>query len=63
GFVARRRNVTPGILIDGVLEITEGLSHTDEIIVRGQTLLQDGAKINIVERQPPLAAASPGSAS
>ncbi|MDR3159997.1 MAG: efflux RND transporter periplasmic adaptor subunit, partial [Spirochaetaceae bacterium] len=39
GFVARRRNVTPGILIDGVLEITEGLSHTDEIIVRGQTLL------------------------
>jgi multidrug efflux pump subunit AcrA (membrane-fusion protein) len=58
GFAARRRNVTPGILIDGVLEITEGLSPTDEIIVRGQTLLQDGAKINIVERQPPL----PGSA-
>ncbi|MDR2747091.1 MAG: efflux RND transporter periplasmic adaptor subunit [Treponema sp.] len=62
GFVARRRNVTPGILIDGVLEITEGLSPTDEIIVRGQTLLQDGAKVNIIERQPPLAAALPGSA-
>jgi multidrug efflux pump subunit AcrA (membrane-fusion protein) len=63
GFVARRRNVNPGILIDGVLEITEGLSSTDEIIIRGQTLLQDGAKVNIVERQPPLAAAPPGSAS
>jgi multidrug efflux pump subunit AcrA (membrane-fusion protein) len=62
GFVARRRNVSPGILIDGVLEITEGLSPADEIIVRGQTLLQDGAKINIIERQPPLAAALPGSA-
>jgi multidrug efflux pump subunit AcrA (membrane-fusion protein) len=62
GFVARRRNVKPGILIDGVLEITEGLSPADEIIIRGQTLLQDGAKINVIERQPPLAAASPGSA-
>ncbi|MDR0642040.1 MAG: efflux RND transporter periplasmic adaptor subunit [Treponema sp.] len=62
GFVARRRNVSPGILIDGVLEITEGLSPADEIIVRGQTLLQDGARVNIIERQPPLAAASPGSA-
>jgi multidrug efflux pump subunit AcrA (membrane-fusion protein) len=58
GFVARRRDVSPGISIDGVLEITEGLSPTDEIIVRGQTLLQDGAKINIIERQPPLSAAS-----
>jgi multidrug efflux pump subunit AcrA (membrane-fusion protein) len=59
GFVARRRNVTPGILIDGMLEITEGLSPDDEIIVRGQTLLEDGAKINIIERLAPLAAASP----
>ena len=62
GFVARRRNVSPGILIDGVLEITERLSPADEIIIRGQTLLQDGARVNIIERQPPLAAASPGSA-
>jgi multidrug efflux pump subunit AcrA (membrane-fusion protein) len=62
GSVARRRNVSPGILIDGVLEITEGLSPADEIIIRGQTLLQDGAKVNIIERQPPLTAASSGSA-
>jgi multidrug efflux pump subunit AcrA (membrane-fusion protein) len=60
GSVARRRSVSPGILIDGVLEITEGLSPADEIIVRGQTLLEDGAKINIVERLPPLTAASSG---
>jgi RND family efflux transporter MFP subunit len=62
GSVARRRNVSPGILIDGVLEITEGLSSTDEIIIRGQTLLQDGAKVNIIERLPPLTAASSGGA-
>jgi multidrug efflux pump subunit AcrA (membrane-fusion protein) len=62
GSVARRKNVSPGILIDGVLEITEGLSSGDEIIVRGQTLLEDGAKVNIIERLPPLTAASSGSA-
>jgi multidrug efflux pump subunit AcrA (membrane-fusion protein) len=63
GFVARRKNVSPGILIDDVLEITEGLAPEDEIIVRGQTLLQDGAKVNVIERLPPLTAASSGSAS
>ncbi|MDR3192836.1 MAG: efflux RND transporter periplasmic adaptor subunit [Treponema sp.] len=56
GHVARRRNVTPGILVDGVLEIREGLSPKDEIIVRGQTLLDDGAKINIIDRLAPLGA-------
>jgi multidrug efflux pump subunit AcrA (membrane-fusion protein) len=54
GYVARRRNVTPGILVDGVLEIREGLSSRDEIIVRGQTLLDDGARINIIDRVTPL---------
>jgi multidrug efflux pump subunit AcrA (membrane-fusion protein) len=58
GFVARRRNITPGILIDGVLEIAEGLNPRDEVVVRGQTLLQDGARVNIVERIPPLGAES-----
>jgi multidrug efflux pump subunit AcrA (membrane-fusion protein) len=56
GYVARRRNVSPGILIDGVLEIREGLSSKDEIIVRGQTLLDDGARINIIDRVTPLGA-------
>jgi multidrug efflux pump subunit AcrA (membrane-fusion protein) len=56
GYVARRRNVTPGLLIDGVLEIQAGLTPKDEIIVRGQTLLDDGARINIIERIAPLGA-------
>ncbi|MDR0730261.1 MAG: efflux RND transporter periplasmic adaptor subunit [Treponema sp.] len=58
GFVARRRDITPGILIDGVLEIQAGLEPRDEVIVRGQTLLQDGARVNIIERIPPLGATS-----
>ena len=53
---ARRRTVVPGILIDGVQEIQQGLSPNEEIIVRGQTLLEDGARINIIEQFAPLSA-------
>jgi multidrug efflux pump subunit AcrA (membrane-fusion protein) len=52
--VARRRIVKPGILIDGVLEIQQGLEPNEEIVVRGQTLLEDGVRINIIDRVPPL---------
>jgi multidrug efflux pump subunit AcrA (membrane-fusion protein) len=54
GAVARRRSIIPGILIDGVLEIQQGLSPYEEIVVRGQTLLEDGSRINVVEQTPPL---------
>jgi len=49
-FAARRRLVQPGIMIDGVLEITAGLRSGEEFIIRGQTLLNDGALINVIER-------------
>ncbi|MDR0997560.1 MAG: efflux RND transporter periplasmic adaptor subunit [Treponema sp.] len=54
GYVARRKNIVPGILVDGVLEVRDGLSSRDEIIVRGQTLLDDGVKVNIIDRVTPL---------
>ena len=54
--VSRKRLVVPGILIDGVLEIIKGLTPNDEIIIRGQTLIEDGSRINIIERVAPLAA-------
>ncbi|MDR2417695.1 MAG: efflux RND transporter periplasmic adaptor subunit [Treponema sp.] len=54
--VARRRVVTKGILVDGVQEIQSGLSPNEEIVVRGQSLLEDGSRINVVERVAPLAA-------
>jgi multidrug efflux pump subunit AcrA (membrane-fusion protein) len=55
-WIARKRIVTPGILIDGILEVQEGLKADDEVIVRGQTLLDDGVRINIIDRVAPLAA-------
>jgi RND family efflux transporter MFP subunit len=54
--IARRRVVTPGINVDGVLEIRQGLSPDDEIVVRGQTLLEDGARINVIDHVAPLSA-------
>jgi len=54
--VARRRVIVPGIHIDGVLEIQQGLAPDEEIVARGQTLLEDGSRINIIERIAPLSA-------
>ncbi|MDR1252086.1 MAG: efflux RND transporter periplasmic adaptor subunit [Treponema sp.] len=56
GSVARKRVIVPGILIDGALEVQQGLSPNEEIIVRGQTLLEDGSRVNIIEQLAPLAA-------
>jgi len=51
---ARKRNVVPGIIIDGVMEIQQGLAPDEEIVIRGQTLIEDGSRINIIERLAPL---------
>jgi multidrug efflux pump subunit AcrA (membrane-fusion protein) len=55
-YVAKKRLVTPGILIDGALEIQGGLKPNEEFIVKGQTQLNDGSRINIVEKTAPLGA-------
>jgi multidrug efflux pump subunit AcrA (membrane-fusion protein) len=54
--IARRKIVRPGILIDGVLEIAEGLAPDDEVVIRGQTLLDNGARVNVIDRVEPLSA-------
>jgi len=54
--VVRRRVITPGILIDGVMEVQSGLGPDEEIVIRGQTLLTDGAKVNVVEQIAPISA-------
>ena len=54
GFMAVKQTVIPGIQIDGILEVQQGLKPGDDVIVRGHTLLEDGARINIVERTAPL---------
>jgi multidrug efflux pump subunit AcrA (membrane-fusion protein) len=52
--VARKRTIVQGITIDGILEVPQGLSANEEIVIRGMSLLEDGSRINIIERQSPL---------
>ena len=52
--VARRRNIVQGIVIDGVMEIREGLSPNEEVVVRGQSLLDEGSRVNVIERLAPI---------
>ncbi|MCL2205437.1 MAG: efflux RND transporter periplasmic adaptor subunit [Treponema sp.] len=51
--VARRRDVVPGIMIDGLMEVVHGLNADEEVVIRGQTIIYDGARINVVYRTPP----------
>lgn len=40
--------VTKGISVDNKVEITKGLEVGDEVVTKGQTLLNDGSKVNVV---------------
>ncbi|GAB1483279.1 efflux RND transporter periplasmic adaptor subunit [Treponema sp.] len=54
--ISKRQTIVPGILIDDKLEVREGLAAGVEIVVRGQTLLEDGSRINVIDRIAPLGA-------
>jgi multidrug efflux pump subunit AcrA (membrane-fusion protein) len=54
--ISRKKIVVPGISIDGALEIQDGLNPDDEVIIRGQSLLEDGVRVNVVDRTTPLSA-------
>jgi multidrug efflux pump subunit AcrA (membrane-fusion protein) len=45
GDVARKRPVTVGMREEGMIEIVEGLSESDEVVVAGNRYLSDGARI------------------
>ncbi|MDR1411027.1 MAG: efflux RND transporter periplasmic adaptor subunit [Spirochaetaceae bacterium] len=53
-LVARRKLIVPGITVDGVMEVAQGLRPDEDVIIKGHTLLEDGARINIIDRVPPL---------
>lgn len=44
----RMQQITEGISVDNFTEVTSGLSVSDEIVIKGQTLLNDGSKVNVV---------------
>jgi multidrug efflux pump subunit AcrA (membrane-fusion protein) len=47
--IAVKRPVTSGILVDGILEIAEGLSPNEEVVVKGQSLIEDGSRVNVIQ--------------
>ncbi|MFP3514563.1 efflux RND transporter periplasmic adaptor subunit, partial [Peribacillus sp. SIMBA_075] len=47
GEIAKLTEVTTGKSSSDSIEITNGLSAGDQIVVKGQTLLQDGSKTSI----------------
>lgn len=52
--IVQRRIVVPGISIDGILEIQYGLAPNEEVVVRGQSLLEDGVRVNVIDRLAPI---------
>jgi membrane fusion protein, multidrug efflux system len=46
--IVHLHEVTPGIHVDDKIEISGGLNVGDEIVIRGQSLLNDGSKVNIM---------------
>ena len=58
--IVKKKNIVPGIIIDGTMEVQSGLTQDDEIVIRGQTLLDEGSRVNVIERIAPLGAAPSG---
>jgi len=54
GLKVEKRKVTLGIQIDNKVEIASGLKADEEIVIRGQTLLDDNTKIKIIETISPI---------
>lgn len=48
--VAVIRDVEVGVSSEGRVQVTDGLSVGDSLVVRGQSLLRDGAKVEVVDR-------------
>jgi multidrug efflux pump subunit AcrA (membrane-fusion protein) len=54
--IVTKKTIVPGITIDGVMEVQSGLAPDEEVVIRGQTLLDEGSRVNVIERAAPLGA-------
>jgi multidrug efflux pump subunit AcrA (membrane-fusion protein) len=45
---AEPRRVSPGVTINGLTEITSGLSAGESVVIQGQQLLSDGAAVRVI---------------
>ncbi len=48
--IVTQTSIVPGIIIDGAMEVQSGLNPGDEIVIRGQTLLENGSRVNVIDR-------------
>jgi multidrug efflux pump subunit AcrA (membrane-fusion protein) len=53
-WTVSKRKVTTGIEIDRKVEILEGLEAGEQVVYRGQTLLEQGSKVRVVSKVQPL---------
>ncbi|MBT8135857.1 MAG: efflux RND transporter periplasmic adaptor subunit [Gammaproteobacteria bacterium] len=51
--VARRREVTLGYANGASVEVTDGLSGDEQVVVIGQNSLKDGGKVRVIGAEPP----------
>jgi len=49
--IARQREVVLGIIQNEQVEILEGLSEKEEIVILGNQELEDGAKVTVLEKE------------
>ena len=54
--VAEQRDVTPGIEVDNKLEIVSGLEPEERVVYQGQSLLEDQARVRVIDTVTPLEA-------
>ncbi|MBC8302208.1 MAG: hypothetical protein H8E55_41380 [Pelagibacterales bacterium] len=47
--VAKIQEISIGIRNEAMIEVTQGLKHSDKVIFMGQEKLTDGSKIKILE--------------
>jgi membrane fusion protein (multidrug efflux system) len=58
--VAKRRKVQLGYTDGGKVEITDGLADGDKVVTLGQAALRDGAKVQVISSEAPVAVAKGG---
>lgn len=51
---AEKRTVTPGLEVDNILEVVEGLEPGEEVVYQGQSLLEDQAPVRVIDTVTPL---------
>jgi membrane fusion protein (multidrug efflux system) len=48
GDKAIRKQVKAGYIVDDKTEIVSGISHSDQVIIKGQRNLEEGDKLNVI---------------